>query len=61
MKKLRNLAGKVAVHLPQKVVYPLTSSLVHRGADRPNKAEDKPQFHHDTQMFCVGDIYLQDD
>lgn len=58
-RRQQNLAGEVAVHLPQEIVNLLASSLVHRAADGPDEAEDKPEFHHDAQMFCVRDIYLQ--
>lgn len=48
-----NLDGEVALHLPQEVVYPLTSILVNRGTDGPDKAEGEPELHHPTQVFCV--------
>lgn len=56
----QNLAGEVAVHLPQEVVYLLAPVLVHRGADGPDEAEDEPELHHYAQVFCVGNVDLEE-
>lgn len=56
----QNLAGEVAVHLPQEVVYLLASVLVHRGADGPDEAEDEPELHHYAQVLCVGNGDLEE-
>lgn len=56
----QNLAGEVAVHLPQEVVYLLAPVLVHRGADGPDEAEDEPELHHYAQVFCDGSVDLEE-
>lgn len=48
-----------ALDLPQEVIHFLASILIDRGTDRPDKAEDEPQFNHPFKVFCVGSVHLK--
>lgn len=54
-----DLDGESALHLSQEVVNLLVPILINRGANGPDKAEDEPELHHPTQVFCVCSIYLE--
>ena len=54
----RDLGGECAVYLAQEVVHLLASVLVHRGAHRPDEAEEEPELHHVREVFRVGRVHL---